>query len=477
MEKFMNILRNTVVLRRASIILSVLGAITYLLAVYSAFTTSIIPGKYLGVLFLVTFLVTSVLIYFLLTNRISKKLRLILLVVALLGSLINIYAYTVGMATSSFLNSTQQQGQSYEEYAIVALKAKNISLATPNQPTGILKSEQEIAKVKEEARKQTKSTYIDYNDPTSMILGLQNGDVSMVVLKTSYLRTLQQLNNNELYLSFQILATFKVPVTSTSTTVNGDVSQPFAVLISGIDTYGDVAKTSRSDVNIVAVVNPKSHKILLVNTPRDYYVQLHGTTGVKDKLTHAGLYGVEMTSATLGDLYGVDIKYNVRINFSSLVNLVDTLGGVDVESAYNFSADGEKFVEGTNHLNGKQALAFSRERHSFEAGDRTRGENQMRVIVAIIAKLNSPSTIIKYQEILNGLQGTFQTNMSTQDLTSFIRTQIETIRKWDVSSISVNGSGASDVTYSAGNQKLYVMIPDQTSVDSASNAMKRLLNQ
>ena len=477
MEKIKTFLRNKVVLRRASIVLAVAVAISYILAVYAAFTTNLIPGKYLGALYLVSFLVTAALVYFLVTNRISKKLRVALLIIALLGVLVNVYAFTVGVATNSFLKSTQQSSQQYEEYALVALKARNISLETPNQPTGILANEPNIAKVQDEATKHTKASYQQFADPTSMILGLQNSSLNMVILKTSYLRALQELNNNQLYQSFQILVTFKVPVDGQQGTVNGDVSKPFAVLISGIDTYGDVSKTSRSDVNIIAVVNPITHKILLVNTPRDYYVQLHGTTGVKDKLTHAGLYGVEQSVATLQDLYGIEIKYNIRINFSSLVNLVDTLGGVDVESGYNFSSDGNTFNVGVNHLNGKQALAFSRNRYSFEGGDRTRGENQMQVIKAIISKMNNPSTIIKYQQILGGLQGTFQTNMSTQDLTSFIRTQIDTLRKWDVTSISVDGSGASDVTYSAGNQKLYVMIPDQASVDSASAAMKRLLNQ
>ncbi len=477
LDKFKKLIRNKAVLRRASIVTAAILAITYVVAVYTAFNTNLIPGSYLGILFLVSFVVTAAVIYFLVTNRIGNKVRVALLVVALLSSLINIYVYSVGMATNSFLRSTQQASRSYEEYSIVALKANNISLGTPNQSTGVLKSEPSVDAVKTEATKLTKAQYTDFDNPTSMMLSLENNDMDMVILKSSYVRLLQELNNNELYLRLQILATFKVPVTTSGGVVDGDVSRPFAVLISGIDTYGDISTTSRSDVNIVAVVNPVTHNILLVNTPRDYYVQLHGTTGVKDKLTHAGLYGVDMSVATLEDLYGIDIKYNVRINFSSLVNIVDTLGGVDVDSVYNFSADGYTFTEGKNHLDGKQALAFSRNRYAFEGGDRTRGQNQMRVIEAIVSKMSSPSTVLNYQQILRSLEGTFQTNMSTQDITMLMRNQIDSLAKWKVTSTNVDGTGASDVTYSMGRQKLYVMIPDQASVDSAKSAIRSTLGQ
>jgi LCP family protein required for cell wall assembly len=477
LEKFKNFMKDKSFLRRASLILVVVLVVTYVLALYSAFTTNLIPGKFIGVLYLLSFLATAAIVYFLATNRISKKVRIVLLVLALIGSILNLYVYSVGMATSSFLKSTQQQTQSYEEYSIVALKANNISLATPNQTTGILSSEPEVAKVQTEATKLTKAAFAKYNDPTSMVLSLQNNDAKMVIFKSSYMRLLQEQNNNELYSSLEVLATFKVAVTSTQGTVQGDVSKPFAVYISGIDTYGDISTTSRSDVNILAVVNPTTHRVLLVNTPRDYYVQLHGTTGVKDKLTHAGLYGIDQSVTTLEDLYDIDIKYNIRINFSSLEKLVNTLGGVEVQSAYNFSAGGFNFVEGTNQLDGKQALTFSRERHSFEGGDRTRGENQMQVIKAIIAKMSSPTTALKFQQILGDMQGTFQTNMSTQDLTTLIRNQIDSLAKWTVTSSSVDGSGAKESTYSMGAQKLYVMIPDQTSVNSAKNAMKSTLGQ
>ena len=175
------------------------------------------------------------------------------------------------------------------------------------------------------------------------------------------------------------------------------------------------AAKTRSDVNILAVVNPAKNQILLVNTPRDYYVTLAGYDA-KDKLTHAGVYGVETSMATLGNLYGVPVEHYLRINFSSLVSTIDVLGGVDVVSDSAFSADGYSFDQGVNHVDGKAALVFSRERYSFEGGDRMRGQNQQRVIEAVIRKLTSPKSLANYQSTLATLESSLLTNMNSQSL-------------------------------------------------------------
>lgn len=257
-------------------------------------------------------------------------------------------------------------------------------------------------------------------------------------------------------------------IQSTSGQSTGTViTKPYVVYISGIDTYGDVSTVSRSDVNIMAVVNPMSKKVLLVNTPRDYYVQLHGTTGVRDKLTHAGIYGIGMSKATLEDLYGVKIDYTVRVNFTSLLKVIDAVGGVDVYSDYAFSAGGYNFVQGTNTLDAKQALAFSRERHSFTDGDRQRGKDQQRVIEALIAKLGQPTTLVSYQQVLKSLEGTFQTNASSAEIGAIIKQQLSSVGSWQTKSISVDGTGSTNVTYSMGAQPLYVMEPDMATVNAA----------
>jgi|GEM_PF-38127 len=470
-------LKNAKLVRRIGIIVAAILAASFVYMAIIAFSSQVIPLKYLGIGLLVSTLATAAIVYFQFKPALRLRTRIILTALSVVMILGNVGIIATGLVANSFLNSIQDSPQSYEEYSIVALKVNAIKLDTPNQKIGLLNNEPSLATIKNEAKKKTSAAQNNYDNPSSMMVSLQDGTIQMAVLKTSYLQLLQETNNNELFLQLEVLATFKVKVEQASAAPSIDMSKPFIVYISGIDTYGEISTTSRSDVNILAVVNPVTHKILLVNTPRDYYVQLHGTTGVKDKLTHAGLYGIDMSVATMEDLYGVDINYNIRINFSSLEKIVDTLGGVEVDSEYAFSIDGNTFTVGKNYLNGKQALAFSRERHSFEGGDRTRGQNQQRVIQGIINKMSTPSSIVNYQKVLAVMQDSFQTNMSSADIATLFRNQLDSMAKWNVTSTIVDGTGASDSTYSMGAQKLYVMVPDQTSVNSAKNAIHGVLGQ
>ena len=272
--------------------------------------------------------------------------------------------------------------------------------------------------------------------------------------------------------TFTIIGTFTIRVpSSTAAPSQVNANQPFAVYISGIDTYGNISTVSRSDVNILAIVDPAKRHLVLINTPRDYYVQLHGTIGSKDKLTHAGIYGVDMSRQTLEDLYDIDIPYYIRVNFSSLMAIVDTIGGVSVYSDYAFG----QFHVGRNELNGKQALQFSRERYSFTEGDRQRGRNQQRVIEAIVAKLSSPSVLVNYSSILSTTQSALQTNLPPQLITSLVNTQLASPKQWVTRSISVDGTGSMSPTYSMGAQPLYVMVPNEASLEQARQEAKSLL--
>ncbi|MGV9002302.1 MAG: LCP family protein [Candidatus Saccharimonadaceae bacterium] len=466
------LLKHTTAVRRTATITAVLLGLSYVLAVYSAFTTSFIPGKYIGIGFLVSFAVTAALVYVLIKQTVRLKYLGIVFALAVAGLFINLGIFTAGVVANSFIDSLQESATSYEEYNIVALKKDAIKLDTKGQTISVLQADS-TDDVKKAIVAETPASVIASASPTESLLALQGGQSQMALYTTAYMRELQSLTNNDVYQQLEILATIRVQVVNK--TAKADVTKPFAIYLSGIDTYGDVSKTSRSDVNIIIAVNPKNHKILLVNTPRDYYVQLHGTTGVKDKLTHAGLYGIDTSVSTLEDLYGIDINYNVRINFTSLVKVVDAIGGVDVNSEYNFSADGNHFVLGQNHLDGKQALAFSRERHSFEGGDRTRGQNQMKVITGIINKMSQPSMALKAGGILSALSSVIQTNMPTSDTNTIIRDQLDSMAKWSVTSTSVDGAGASLPTYSMGAQKLYVMIPNEASLQSAKSQLETYL--
>ena len=250
----------------------------------------------------------------------------------------------------------------------------------------------------------------------------------------------------------------------------------FVMYISGIDTYGSTSKRSRSDVNILAVVNTNTKKILLVSTPRDYYVPLSISNGAKDKLTHAGIYGIQCSQDTLGMLYGINVDYYFRLNFSGFQKIIDALGGITVNSDYTFDVGSFHYVKGDNYLNGEQALAFARERHAFATGDRQRGEDQMKVIKAVFNKATSSAVLANYTDLLASLEGTFETSMSYDTLAKLVRQQLDQGTGWDIETYSVNGSGQSSYTYSISNMKVYVMLPDQSTVDTAKEKIQAVLD-
>lgn len=204
-----------------------------------------------------------------------------------------------------------------------------------------------------------------------------------------------------------------------------DIEKSFNIYISGIDVAGSITKNSRSDVNIIMTVNPSTKKILLTTTPRDYYVQIPGISGeARDKLTHAGIYGVDRSMATLENIYDIDISYFARVNFTSLIMIVDALGGVNVESEYAFEAGGYSFEKGMNHLNGEQALVFARERHSFQDGDNQRGKNQEAILKAILERIMFPDILFQANDILNNVADCVETNMTRDEMAKFINMQL-----------------------------------------------------
>ena len=256
-----------------------------------------------------------------------------------------------------------------------------------------------------------------------------------------------------------------------------NVEEPFNVYISGIDVSGPITTNSRSDVNIIMTVNPNTKKILLTTTPRDYYVTLPGVSGEsRDKLTHAGIYGVDVSMSTLENLYGIDITYYARVNFTSLVTIVDALGGVDVNSEYAFEAGGYQFQQGINTLNGDQALAFSRERYSFTEGDNQRGRNQEAVLTAILQKAMSPAILTNANQIIASVSDSVETNMTQEDMAKFINMQLSDGASWSIESQAATGTGDNQACFSSGSQLLYVMWPDDAVVASLSGKMQQILS-
>lgn len=302
---------------------------------------------------------------------------------------------------------------------------------------------------------------------------LLDGEVQAVIYNEAYTAMIEETIDDY---SSKVKVLYQYGIETEIEKEEVDISNAFNVYISGIDVAGSISKNSRSDVNIIMTVNPDTKQILLTSTPRDFYVPIPGISGgQKDKLTHAGIYGVDASMRTLEELYGIDISYYARVNFTSLVTIVDALGGVDVESEHSFSAGGYDFTEGMNHLNGEQALAFSRERKSFSGGDRQRGKNQEAVIEAILHKAMSPAILKNANQIIASVSDCVETNMTRNEMAEFINMQLSDPAMWDIESQAADGTGSSAACYSSGSQQLYVMIPDEAVVSAASQKMQDIL--
>jgi LCP family protein required for cell wall assembly len=313
------------------------------------------------------------------------------------------------------------------------------------------------------------------DDINSLVDNLEIEEVDAIILEDAQITMLEE-DNNGLMDNFRIIASFdietEIEVVSKEVNVTED---SYNILITGIDSYGSITRVSRSDVNMIVSVNPKDKKILLTSIPRDYYVYL-SDYGDYDKLTHTGIYGIDVTTKALEDLLDIDINYYVKVNFTTLVDIVDELGGITVNSNYDFtSIDGYHFSKGENNLNGKEALSFARERQAFSEGDRVRVENQQLVLTAIINKVLSAGIITNYNSLLNALSGEFLTNITNKEITDLIKWQIDGMYSWDIETISLDGSNAFDYTYSYKNQKLYVMMPYPESVNSAKEKINSVL--
>lgn len=260
---------------------------------------------------------------------------------------------------------------------------------------------------------------------------------------------------------------------------NVDTGNSFIVYISGIDGGGEIRAYGLSDVNILAVVNPDTHKILLVSTPRDYYIQVAGTTGLKDKLTHAGLYGINTSIKTMNNLYGIKIDYYAKVTFGALVTVVDDIDGIDVysDTAFNsFHMNGWYVNQGMNHMDGKKALAYSRERYAYAGGDRHRIKNQQDVMGAIVKKVaTNKSYLLKFNDILNHIQPYFTTNIPYEKMQEVVKEQLDTLRPWNIINVSVNGTNSSNYTASWPKQLTYVMIPTQSTIEEAQQKIVEVM--
>lgn len=442
---------------------------------------NIFPSLYLVIFILTELLFVLISIYLIKKKNIWKVLGCILSFILII---IFIFLSFIFIRYDTFFDNISNKNTEVNNFVIVVLNKSNYYKIDDinDKYFGILKTDNTYYNAAlDKLNKKVNFKHKEYGNEFDLANGLLEKQVEAILLNEAYISILNEgikdFSNN-----IRILDDTKVEIEVEDTNnkdeeiVKLDNTESFNVYISGIDTYGKISSVSRSDVNIIATINPNTSKVLLTNVPRDMYVPLDGKTGLKDKLTHAGVYGINTSMGTLENFLGIDISYYVRINFSSLIKIVDFIGGVDVYSAYSFKAGNRYYNTGMNYdLSGNEALAFSRNRFAFIDGDRQRGRNQQQVIAAIIKKIANQKDVNVYFNLINTLENSFQTNMDRDTINSFVYKQLENNYNWNILFNDVNGYDSSNYTYSYPWQKLYVMEVDVNSLDNAKNMIYTVL--
>lgn len=434
-----------------------------------------------GVLFLLTFPALSIKAF-----RVSRKK------IALFFSIIFMLCYGVGIVyltgTMSFFSNITNIGGSTETYYVIVNSEYSYEDIGDIEGLTVDTLATEEIEYESAREKLVKKAKVEFNKMEKLSeLGnnlLYDSDRIALLSEGHYTVVCEGLDGFQD--ETRILYEIKVRTESVSNSKSVNVTkEPFNVFISGLDTSGSIDEVSRSDVNMIVTVNPQTHKVLLTSVPRDTLISLRGKDGAQDKLTHAGLYGVGESIGSVEDLLGININYYVKVNYSTVMKLVDAIDGIDVESEYTFTTsgmhmaglDGLTFYEGTNHLDGAGALAFARERHSFTDGDMQRNRNQQQVMTAILKKMLSSKTLLtKYTGILNSIEDNVETNFSSKEIRKLIKMQLDGMPSWDIEKKNVTGIPDSAICYSTGDYYVSIVVADMDSMTNAVSAINEVFD-
>lgn len=442
------------------------------------FRHNILAFRYLNVITAALVILVALANLLLIIYRKAEKFTIFFLTLAVLVSSVSFFALQQFVGFTSHINSTSN----YSEYSmsVVVLKGSDVQNVTQlDSVTGPTDTDNENIQKLISDIKTSQSKELTVEQSTSYLAAyksLVSGETKAIVLNSVFENIIESEYPD--YAS-KIRKIYTKNITKEVAAPKVSKNKSFNVYVSGIDTYGPISSVSRSDVNILMTVNRDSKKILLTTTPRDSYVPIaDGGNNQKDKLTHAGIYGVDSSIHTLENLYGVDINYYVRLNFTSFLKLIDLLGGVDVYNDQEFTSLHGKFhfPVGNVHLDSEQALGFVRERYSLADGDRDRGRNQQKVIVAIIQKLTSTEALKNYSDILQGLQDSLQTNMPIETMIDLVNTQLESGGSYKVNSQDLKGTGQMGLpSYAMPDSNLYMMEIDDSSLAAAKSAIQDVM--
>lgn len=455
-------LKNIPIYKIIGYILIAIYLIAMAVFLFSAANLNMIPIKLMliiGVCFAILAAVFAIMHEKLFTSIIASLLTIAVIVLSVLG--VSFIRKTGNMITD--VSTADRQTNTISVYVMKDDPAEKLddakdykfgrahSIDTTNTDQAIAKFEKDLG---------SSLDVKDYDTMFLMMDDLKSAKIGAIIINEAYTGIASDVEGYEwVETELKKIASMGYEVEQeTKIETPEEVPETFVMYLSGIDTYGGVSARSRSDVNILAVVNTKTKDILLLSTPRDAYLAYNQTGGAKDKLTHAGIYGVEASMDALEQLYDINIDYYLRLNFTGFMDIIDALGGIDVNSEYKFTVEPIKTYEvGMNHLNGIEALAFARERYSFEDGDFQRAKNQMEVIRALVQKAASSSLLTNYNSVMNAVSGSFETSMPEEQIAALVRMQLSDMSQWNIKSYTTAGAGRYAETYSMPGQNLYVI--------------------
>ena len=445
------------------------GLVTYL---------NILPAKFF-IPFTIVSLLFTLLVGFMLCNfKIKKGIKIFFSIIGIFVVVVSVVVLNYAIHTFDFLKDISNADLKITEKYYVMVKADSPYNSLEDIATFTMGTFNENTNIYQDAIKKLNElveiTLVECDSSIQNVDNLLSGESTSILLSNLHKEQYEE-EHKDFEKQIKILETIEVETDHKENevvTIKPVSEDVMTIYISGIDTYGGINLRSRSDVNMLVTVNKKNHEILLTSIPRDYYVQLHGTYGNKDKLTHAGIYGVNMSVQTIQDFLGIDINYYVRVNFSTLEAVVNSIGGVDVYSDITFRPTHHQSViirQGMNHMDGRTALAFARERYAYSDGDRHRVRNQQEVLKGIINKATSDVSILtRYTTLLNNISGYFQTNVDMTEVADIVKIQLNEMPSWTIKQYSLDGTGSSQPTHSMGATPLYVMIPNQDTVNTGS---------
>ncbi len=464
--------KNKKVLNIVSIIIGIISLILMLVFSYAIYKLNMIPGKFLIPVYILIFVIYTGLLLTVFLPKVKSKIKVFSMIILVLFGVIFGFADKYIFTTLNFMDILDRDVLQKERYDVYVLENSSYNKLEDlkGKKVGLYQSSNS-EKAGSELKNKIDFEIIEYTDVEKMFESLNNDEINAIIISSS-VKNLLDTELNDINVKIKSIYNFKISIEKNDIVKVVNVTNtPFNVYIAGGDGYGSIDYTFNTDVNMVATINPTTRKILLTSIPRDYYVNLVGQgPNAYDKLTHAGYYGIEESVKTVENLLDTDINYYVKINFSTIQGIVDAIGGVDVYSDYDFYEQAYglyHFTIGNNHLDGKQALAFARERKSFATGDVQRVKNQQKVVEAIVNKVTSSTALISsYDRILDSVSENLDTNMPSKDISRLVKMQLSDMRGWTIESQNAVGTGQMGPTYTFPTLNLYTMLPDKDSVNS-----------